>query len=162
MKSALAAVAIALTMAIAAPAAADEPTPEAAPPPPVEAKATVTAEAPAPTPAAGNGTQKVVGAAVGAGGFLTMAVGTFFLFAAVNRYNEAESRCKKSGCTKTDVRDSRQSRDVANAGGIILLSGVAVLAAGITLWLTAPDAKKKDVSVGLAPSLGGLSAVGTF
>ena len=164
MKTALTTAAIALTMAIAAPAAADEAGA------PVKAEATVSADVAAP-PAATRpapesmGTQRVIGATLGALGFLTTAVGGFFILSSLNTYTEAESDCKKRGCSTSDVQDSKDARSLANAGGIVLVSGIAVLGGGIALWLTAPSKKADEPaksSLGIMPSLGGLSAVGTF
>lgn len=176
MRLQLSMAAVALSMAIAAPAMADEPPAEA---PKTEQKTEPTAEAPkaddSPPREQITGkipekvsTQKLVGGALGALGFLTTAVGGFLVISSLNIYNEAESRCKSRGCSSGDVNDGDKSRDRANIGGIVLVSGIAVLGGGIALWFTAPKSgekpteKKSDVQVGLAPSFGGLTAVGTF
>lgn len=158
----LAAIVGALT--IASPASADEPAAE----PPPEAPAAVAVEAPhvEPPKAApeGFGTQKVLGAVAGAAGFLTTAVGGFLVISSLNLHAEASDRCRARGCSTSDVDDGDKARDRANVGGIVLVAGLAVLGGGIALWFTAPKSgeKKPDTQVGLAPTLGGLSAVGTF
>lgn len=158
-------------MTIAAPAAADEPPSQTAEPKP-EVNAPAPAEAPkmevqtGTVPEGRIGTQKLLGAVAGALGFLTAAVGGFLVISSLNLYQEAKDRCKSRGCSTSDVDDGDKARSRANVGGIVLVSGIAVLGGGFALWFTAPKAgaseKKSDVQVGLAPSLGGLSAVGTF
>lgn len=113
-------------------------------------------------------TQKLLGAVAGAVGFLTTAVGGFLVISSLNLYNEAKDRCKARGCSTSDVDDGDKARSRANVGGIIFVSGLAVVGGGVALWLTAPKPgeKKTDTQVGIAPTLGpnlgGLSAVGTF
>lgn len=164
----LAAIVGALT--IAAPASADEPATE--PPPEAPPAAAVAVEAPkveapkvdASAAPEGFGTQKVLGAVAGAAGFLTTAVGGFLVISSLNLHAEASDRCRARGCSTSDVDDGDKARDRANVGGIVLVAGLAVLGGGIALWFTAPKSgeKKPDTQVGLAPTLGGLSAVGTF
>lgn len=181
LRSALSIAAVVFATTIAAPASADEPGPEpttdAPPPPPAPAAAPaepVQMEIkPGKIPEGRIGTQKLLGAVAGALGFLTTAVGGFLVISSVNLYNEAEGRCHSHGCSANDVNDGKKARDRANVGGVVLVSGLAVLGGGIALWFTAPskpgakpEEKKTDVQVGLAPTLGpnlgALSAVGTF
>lgn len=171
MRRTLSLAAIAFTMAIAAPASADEgPSAEAPPAPAAPAApvaATVDASAPAPARAPLRepiGTQRLLGAVAGALGFLTTAVGGFLVISSLNLYTEAKDRCRAKGCSTSDVDDGDKARSRANVGGIVLVSGLAVVGGGIALWFTAPKPgeKKSDTQVGLAPTLGGLSAVGTF
>lgn len=163
-RSALTLAAIVGALTIASPASADEPAAE----PPPEAPAAVAVDAPKvePPKAApeGFGTQKVLGAVAGAAGFLTTAVGGFLVISSLNLHAEASDRCRARGCSTSDVDDGDKARDRANVGGIVLVAGLAVLGGGIALWFTAPKSgeKKPDTQVGLAPTLGGLSAVGTF
>jgi hypothetical protein len=150
--------AIVVSLAIAAPAAADEP------PAPVEEAPKVEIQT-GKAPPGRIGTQKLLGAVAGALGFLTTAVGGFLVISSLNLYNEAESRCKSHGCSASDVDDGNKARSRANVGGIVLVSGLAVIGGGIALWFTAPPkpgAKKSVTTLGIAPTLGGIEAVGTF
>ena len=156
--------AVVSALTIAAPAAADEPAPDAAPAP-VEEAPKVEIQT-GKIPEGRVSTQKLLGAVAGALGFLTTAVGGFLVISSLNLYNEAESRCKAHGCSTSDVDDGNKARSRANVGGIVFLSGLAVVGGGVALWLTAPKnshaEKKSDTAIGIAPTLGGLSAVGTF
>jgi hypothetical protein len=151
--------AIVFALAIAAPAAADEPAPEPAPAPVEEVAPRVEIQT-GKIPEGRIGTQKLLGAVAGALGFLTTAIGGFLVISSLNLYNEAESRCQSRGCSTSDVDDGNKARSRANVGGIVLVSGLAVVGGGIALWFTAP--KKNGTALGLAPTLGGLSAVGRF
>jgi hypothetical protein len=159
--------AIAFALAVAAPAAADEPAPAPATPvdaAPVEEPPKVELQT-GKIPEGRIGTQKLLGAVAGAIGFLTTAVGGFLVISSLNLYHEAESRCESRGCSTSDVDDGNKARSRANAGGIVLVTGLAVVGGGIALWFTAPPkpgAKKSAAALGIAPTLGGLSAGGTF
>lgn len=171
MRLALGAAAFALSLALGSTAAADE----EPPPPPLLVVTPPNAEpvkdvAPRPTNEP-IGTQRFLGAIAGAAGFITAAVGGFLVLSANTAYADAESQCRKH-CTQEDIDDGASAHDRANAGGIVLVAGLAVLGGGIALWFTAPkpvkaDAPKTDAPppqarVGIAPTFGGLSAVGTF
>jgi hypothetical protein len=167
---ALGAAVIATALTFSAAAFGDEPTPPEQPAPPqppvhVQAPNAEPVEDVAPRPTKEPiGTQRFLGALVGATGFITTAVGSFLVLSGVNLYHDAKDRCQVGGCTQTEVDDSNKSRSRADAGGWVFLSGLVLVGGGFALWFTAPETKKKDsgVSIGVAPGVGALSAVGTF
>jgi len=178
MRSSLVLAGVAFSLMVASAASADEPAPPPSPPaeaPSPSADAKVDTSAPAPTvsegiipPGAkypGDG-QRLVGAVVGAAGFLTIAIGGFLTISAMTIYDEAESRCSKGVCARSDVDDSKLARTRANIGGYVLLGGLALLGGGVALYFTAtPRPKDKappQAKLGIAPTLGGLAAFGTF
>jgi hypothetical protein len=108
----------------------------------------------------GLGTQRTLALVAGGVGLAGVAVGSIFGFKSKSDHDEAEKFCDGSQC-----RDARgvSAGEAAHAAGnvstIAMIAGGAGLAAGITLWFTAPKAAR---STALSVAPGGLQLRGSF
>ncbi|HEY0469459.1 MAG TPA: hypothetical protein VGC79_34960 [Polyangiaceae bacterium] len=146
--------------------------PEPAPPPvplqpePVAAAAVATVPPPdAPPEHAGLGTQKIVALVAGGVGVVGLGVGIAFGIKSKSEHDESNKTCSGSDCTDPEGIDAglaaHRSGNVATVASII---GIAGLACGTVLWLTAPtsrkDASAAALRVGIGP--GTVQAWGSF
>jgi hypothetical protein len=96
---------------------------------------------PPPPPASGGrGPQGTIGLVVGGVGIVALGVGSGFALDALIKKNGVS--CIPQGCTvpqRSQLQAAGRSADVATG---LLISGAAVLATGLVVWLLAPPARK--------------------
>jgi hypothetical protein len=111
-------------------------------------------------------TQRTIGVAVGGAGVVAAVVSGIFTAGALSKKSDAEDAgCKDGNCTSQKgvdlLGDARSSGNVATITGI---AGIAMIGAGVVLFVTAPS--PSGGTVGLAPAVlpggGFMTARGTF
>jgi hypothetical protein len=98
---------------------------------------------------------------VGGAGLATGAVGTALAFAARAKFDESSELCNGDRCTRrgVEIRESAVAR--ADVATVVFGVGLAAIAGGGALWLTAPRSTK-GASIWLAPTVGGALMRGSF
>jgi hypothetical protein len=111
-------------------------------------------------------TQRTIGVAVGGAGVVAAVVSGIFTAGALSKKSDAEdSGCKDGNCTSQKgvdlLGDARSSGNVATITGI---AGLAMIGAGVVLFVTAPSPSSGAVALAPAvlPGGGFMSARGTF
>ncbi|MGK3992274.1 hypothetical protein [Sorangium sp. So ce1024] len=96
-------------------------------------------------------------------GLVTVGVGTALGLAAKSRFDESRPFCNGDRCDQRgmDIRDSAVAR--ANVATVVFGVGLAAIAGGGVLWLTAnTQGSTRSASIGLSPTLGGALVQGSF
>jgi hypothetical protein len=124
------------------------------PPPPVVV-------APVPLETGKGSTQRAVGLILGGVGILGLGAGAVLGGLATSAWSKAKSACPgQASCTASAVADSQHAETFATGSTIALVAGGAVLATGLTVFLTSPKDGPRTVGVAASPS--GLLAWGQF
>lgn len=132
-----------------------------APPPGPRAQGGATLGAPPPS---GNG-QRMIGYVLGGVGLAGVAVGAGFGIGAISKQGKANDACPGTQCANQEAVDLNQgAKTFATVSNIAFGVGLAGLAAGTILVLTAPrqDAVSVGVAVAAHPSGGGAAVRGSF
>ena len=144
----------------------DEAAPAVAPPPPAPAPKPAPPPIESPKPQAGSG-QRALGYVIGAVGLAGIGVGAGFGVGAILKQGAANDRCATATCPPGPDSDeaialNQDAKTFATVSNIAFGVGLAGLAAGVILVLTAPS--QPEVSVGFAahPGGGGASLRGAF
>lgn len=149
----------------AAPSASAAPT-SAAPTVSTTPSATPSAEPPVVKDKASDGsTQRIVGIGMGGLGAVGVGVGVALSIVAINKNKEAASLCNDGTRCKSQSGETASStaRSEADGATIAFIAGGALLAAGATVFLTAPSSKSKTaVSFSVGPRAGALSLTKEF
>lgn len=101
----------------------------------------------------GGGTQRVIGIIVGGVGVVGLVVGTVFGLKAKSKNDQSKDKCSPTNsnlCGSEGVDLRNQALNAAKIGTVGMIVGGVGLAAGITLFLTAPSDKPASAS---GPSL---------
>jgi hypothetical protein len=128
--------------------------------PPVVLTSAVGESTEAPPPA--GRAQHVIALTLGGAGLVSVTTGAIVGVIAKSTYDEARSHCPTgpTSCTPDGVSGGQRAYDEATAATIALVAGGVLVAAGFTLYLTAPH------TVSVTPAVGGnaagLSVVGTW
>jgi hypothetical protein len=103
---------------------------------PAPSAATAAAPAPAPTRSTW---QKPLGIVLGGAGVVALGLGTYFGLHAMLKNSDLERECPGT-CTSTHGRDlNDQAHTAAAWSNVFVVSGLALAAAGVVLYVTAPD-----------------------
>jgi hypothetical protein len=129
--------------------------------PVVPPPATPPADSSMPARASGGlGTRRIIALAAGGVGVAGVVVGTIFGLNSKSKHDEAEKYCDGSRCTDArGVSAGNAAHSAGNVSTVAMIVGGVGLAAGVTLWLTAPDAAT-TAALTLAPT--GLELQGAF
>jgi len=123
------------------------------------APAPVAAAEPSPS-SGGLGTQRTVALVAGGVGVAGVIVGSIFGFKSKSDHDEAEKYCDGSRCTDArGVTAGNAAHSAGNVSTVAMIVGGVGLAAGVTLWLTAPKAR---TSAALRLTPGSLHVQGSF
>lgn len=140
---------------------------QAAPPPPPTAS--TSPQLPPPALESVGSTQRTVGLVVGAAGVVGVGVGTYFALHASSLWDTAHAACPANKCTDSaSVTKGRDASSAANAATVLLGIGGVALAAGVVIFVTAPNASsapgtdKRTGRVYIAPTLGGVVLGGSL
>jgi hypothetical protein len=107
--------------------------------------------------------RRTAGYLVGGLGIAALGVGAYFGVSALSKNADAKSQCSPSMCTSPSaVAENHDAQTAANVANITIGVGIAALAVGAYLVLTAPHATRTAVTVRLSPRIGGLALDGTF
>jgi hypothetical protein len=110
----------------------------------------------APTSSSG-GTQRVVAYAIGGAGLVGVVIGGVFGMQAINARNDP--RCTDGVCDAAGAQVQRDGMRAGNIATVAFVAGGALLAGGVTLWLTAPKPKAPRTAAWIGGA-GGAPAVG--
>jgi hypothetical protein len=100
-----------------------------------------TDSAPATTKAGGLGTQRTIALLAGGVGVAGVVVGSIFGLKSKSDHDEAEKYCSGSQCTDArGVSAGESAHSAGNVSTVAMIVGGVGLAAGVTLWFTAPKA----------------------
>ena len=106
------------------------------------------------------GTQRIISLAVGGVGVAGVVVGTIFGLKSKSNHDEADQYCDGNRCTDPrGVSAGNAAHSAGNVSTVAMIVGGVGLAAGVTLWLTAPKAK---ATAALAIGPGSLRLRGSF
>jgi hypothetical protein len=103
---------------------------------------------PAESKSGGLGGQRIVALVAGGVGVAGVAVGTIFGVQALSKHSKAKESCDGTACTTNDGVDA--GNDAHKAGTISTIGmvvGAVGIAAGVTLWVTAPKSSSTQVGV---------------
>lgn len=159
-----------------APAPPPTTTVAAPPPPPPSATTVVAPSPPPPDEASGHGRgQRIAGVVLGTAGLASLVVGGVFGARAKSQHDDAVARCPSSPCPDLDgVELNEAAKTSALVTDITVGAGLALVGAGIVVWLTAPreEPSRSPTTTGslrlthVAPALGNgsgaISVGGTF
>jgi hypothetical protein len=130
---------------------------EAAGEQPMSAGADATADTGVPS---GLGTQRIVAIAAGGVGVVGLAVGTIFGLKTMSKKNTADDYCSGSECNDPRGVDAgKEAHSAGNVATVGMIVGAVGVAAGLTLWFTAPS-QGPEARVSVGP--GSLRLEGTF
>ncbi|WP_437669931.1 hypothetical protein [Sorangium sp. So ce131] len=109
---------------------------------------------------AGSG-RRALALVTGGAGVVAVGVGTALAFAAKSTFDESRPFCNGDRCNQRgmDLRDSAVAR--ANVATVVFGVGLAAIAGGGVLWLTAKS-PAQGASIGLVPTVGGALVRGSF
>jgi hypothetical protein len=111
----------------------------------------------------GLATARIAALVAGGVGLVGVGVGTAFGFMSKAKHDEANKYCVDAACTDplgVSAEQAAQSR--GNISTVAMIVGGVGLAAGITLWLTAPPSNSHEASAQLGLGLGTLEVKGAF
>ncbi len=120
------------------------------------------AESSGPPSKGGLGTQRILALVAGGVGVVSVGVGTVFGLKSKSDHDEAAKYCTGSACTdQRGVTAGNDAHAAGNVATVMMVVGAVGLAAGVTLWLTAPSSQSTaGASVGLG--LGTVQMKGAF
>jgi hypothetical protein len=128
-------------------------------PPPASSLAVASpglAAADAPAPARG-GARRMIGLAIGGAGAAGVVVGAVFGALATASWSTAQSECpSRVGCSPQAMNDRSSTQTSATVSTVGLVAGAALLAGGLTLYLTAPKDPARAVGLVVAPNGAGV------
>ncbi len=118
-------------------------------------------------------TRRYLGIGVGSAGVVAVGVASVITLSARSKYKDAlADHCmgSTSGCNATGIKLTHDARSKANVATVVTLVGVAAIAGGVILYLTAPDAAaanpEKPVALYVSPTIdttgGGFVVGGSF
>jgi|GEM_PF-2824826 len=118
-------------------------------------------------------TRRYLGIGVGGAGVVAVGVASVITLSARSKYKDAlADHCmgSTSGCNATGFKLTHDARSKANVATVVTLVGVAAIAGGVILYLTAPDAAaanpEKPVALYVSPTIdstgGGFVVGGSF
>ena len=118
-------------------------------------------------------TRRYLGIGVGSAGVVAVGVASVITLSARSKYKDAlADHCmgSTSGCNATGFKLTHDARSKANVATVVTLVGVAAIAGGVILYLTAPDAAaanpEKPVALYVSPTIdstgGGFVVGGSF
>lgn len=110
--------------------------------------------------------RQIIAAATGGVGVVSLSVGLLFGNSARSKNNDSDALCDDDNiCTDEGFELRTDAQSAATKSNIFVGIGIAAVAAGVVLWVTAPDAES-SAGTAIAPSVGpdsvGLSLSGRF
>ena len=102
--------------------------------------------------------QRSAAAVVGGVGVVGVGLGTYFGLQSKSKHDDAAKLCGSTSCTNAaGVSAGNDARSAGNLSTVMMIVGGVGLAAGVTLWVTAP--KTESTQVGIGPGSVQLKAV---
>jgi hypothetical protein len=118
-----------------------------------------------PGDASSGDTLRTVGLVVGGVGVASLLAGGVFVGLTAERTSAADERCPDQICDAEGIAIVEQAETFANVANVTVIAGAALAAAGLGLWLFAPDGDDGAAVAAtpwVGPGLGGVSLGGRF
>jgi hypothetical protein len=116
-----------------------------------------------PPPKTGLGTSRSVALVAGGIGVLGVGLGTVFGLASKSKHDQAENYCNGAACRDPrGVTAGSAAQSDGNISTVMMIVGGVGLAAGVTLWLTAPKTHSGAPSAQVGLGLGALQVKAAF
>jgi hypothetical protein len=145
---------------------------EVAPPPPPIAQSEPTQAAPtlmpAPPPSAADTNEprstfhKPLAYVLGGVGIVTLGVGGYFGIRAISENGKADDACPGGRCMGQGFEHDQSARSAATAANVLVTSGLALVAAGVVIYLVRPREDNVQVSLSTGPGSAQLKLQGSF
>lgn len=116
-------------------------------------------------PNSGSG-MRTAGLITAGAGVIAIGVGSYFALDAKSDYDAADKECSGNVCPDPSYEATEDARAQGTLATVLFAVGGAAIAAGVTLWLLAPDGKKSEPAavrverIGLGP--GGVILRGSY
>ncbi len=122
---------------------------------PESQRASLSAPLASPAPAVSGSPQRVIGFVTGGVGLAALAVGSVFGARAISKNSESNADfCRtETLCSPRGLELREEARDAARASTVAFVAGGVLVAAGLTLVLTAPPRARTGQSAALHPGL---------
>ncbi|MCL2449466.1 MAG: hypothetical protein FWD17_11010 [Polyangiaceae bacterium] len=104
---------------------------------------------------------RVLALVVGGAGVVGLGVATALAFAAKKTFDDSSADCNGNRCDQHGLDIRSRAVTQANVATVIFGVGLAGVAAGAILWLTAPPLPS-TTAVGVSPTFGGMAVRGVF
>jgi len=108
--------------------------------------------------------QRTMGLIVGAAGIVGVGIGSYFGLRAFSKNSDADGHCSNGQCDQTGMDLTAEANNAATAANIAFGVGLAALAGGVVLYLTAPSgpsaAQSNTLKARVGP--GSITLGGTF
>ena len=114
---------------------------------------------PKPDPRDDGDTQRIAGFVVGGVGIAVTVVGGIFGLLAVLQADKADEHCEGIYCDDEGLAGHERAHDSAAASTVLFIVGLATVAAGLTVVLTAPSTDNTSFYVGPRVGMGGVGVV---
>lgn len=92
--------------------------------------------------------QKPTAMVAGGVALVALGVGTAFGLKASSQWSDAKATCNGNVCDKAGYAGWQDSRSSATVSTVFFTTGVVVATAAVVLWLTAPNAREAQASLG--------------
>lgn len=86
-------------------------------------------------------TQRIVSYAVGGAGIVALGIGTFFGIRALSKNSDSDQLCGDPCASQAGLDANESARSSATVANIAIGLGLAAVAGGVVLWLTAPKGR---------------------
>jgi serine/threonine-protein kinase len=101
--------------------------------------------------------------ALGGAGIVALGVGTYFGIRAISENNKADEACPNDRCKNTaGIDHDKAAHSSATAANVLVAGGLALVAAGIVVFVTRPREDSVQVSLTTGPGTAQLNLRGTF
>jgi serine/threonine-protein kinase len=107
--------------------------------------------------------RRIVSYALVGAGVAGLGVGTFFGLRAMSKNDDAEERCPNTRCNDREgVSLAEEASDAATISNVAFGLGLAALAGGVVLYLTAPGTSDEAAPIAASFGPSGISLKGSF
>ncbi|HKP59887.1 MAG TPA: tetratricopeptide repeat protein [Polyangiales bacterium] len=129
--------------------------------PPAAATAAAATSEPQPASAAAPGdaasstkgsVQRTAAWITGGVGAVGLIVGTYFGIRAASKNSDAEAACPDNMCSPPNYELHEDAQNAATLSNVFVISGAALVAAGVVLYLTAPKPEQSQAALHLGPT----------
>jgi serine/threonine-protein kinase len=99
---------------------------------------------------------------LGGVGIVTLGVGGYFGMRAISENNKADEACPSGRCNGQGIDHDESARSAATASNVLVASGLALVAAGVVIYLVRPREDNLEVALSPGPGSAQLTLRGNF